>query len=168
MLSSQHEDLLSSLLSVAQTVSALVQDIPPPSSVPVTVLENSHKIANDPAALTLNIQLPQPLTSDLTSLGVKPLIAESLSQSYIRASARLKVQIESHFLRVFRACIDISVENGCEVPQSQSYIRFAYGAHFSDMVTSWARTGLAITRERLMIATLQCGPHVDTPPQVRA
>lgn len=51
--------------------------------------------------------------------------------------------------------MDVSLRNGHTTPQSQSHIRIFFEAHFLNTTKLWADRGLAMTRERLMIATLK-------------
>lgn len=147
-------ELLISVSAIAGTINDLVQHASRPALSPA-VMQSSLQAASDPTITTLVIQLPQPLTSHLASLGLQLRIANALSRSYVQAAARLRTSLQNSCRRAFQSCVDATLQQGFTLPPHLFQLRLFYEAHFAETVHLWAQSGLAMTRDRLMNATLK-------------
>nr|AGS09353.1 b2 mating type protein [Heterobasidion abietinum] len=101
--------------------------------------------------------LPQPLTSELISLGLRDAIAHNLSQAYSQAVMSLKDTYEAELRRTDSVCFAIILSRGSLIPKFQLRMRALYYSNFSAKAKLWADQGMLNIRQRLMEAALKPG-----------
>lgn len=155
----QHRELLLSVSTIARAINGMFTDIPQPA----VLASNSPSSLPKNHAIAIELNPPSPLTTHLVALGLHHPVAQCLSRSYLRAAHRLKALLETHFRSVYQACVKTTLQNGFTLPDHLSHIRVFYEVHFSETVALWAQSGMTMTRDRLMIATLK-PPLANTVP----
>ncbi|ETW87029.1 hypothetical protein HETIRDRAFT_166554 [Heterobasidion irregulare TC 32-1] len=104
----------------------------------------------------LTLELPQPLTPDLLSLGLPLMKAQSISGTYIKAATRLKSKLEAQFqYRADRGLLESKNLGGFPPLRLQTHIPMVYASHFRKTTASWAEVGMLSTQRWLLTASLK-------------